>query len=292
MTFLTQVVAPLIFVILWSSAFIAAKFGVAHVEPLTFLASRFAFVTLIFTAMALVMRAPWPRAPRAYVDIAIVGLFLHAFYLSSVFIAIRGGMPSGLVALVSGLQPVLTAIAAGLFLGEPPTPRQWAGCFVGFAGMVLVLSDRISVEGVTLLGIGFSVLALFSISFGTLYQKRNAQQMNLLTGNAIMAAAGGLVTLVGAALFESMKLVWEPAFIGAFLWLSLAVSLGAFSLLMMLIKHGQATKVASLFYLVPPTAAVMAYIAFGEEISLIAGAGILITAGGVAMVVLPQPKRA
>ncbi|MBO6559552.1 MAG: DMT family transporter [Nisaea sp.] len=292
MTFLSQIVAPMIFVILWSSAFIAAKFGVAHVEPFTFLTSRFGFVTVIFAAMALAARAPWPRSPRAYFDIAVVGLFLHAFYLSSVFIAIRGGMPSGLVALVSGLQPVLTAVAAGLFLGEPPSIRQWVGCFVGFAGMVLVLSDRISVEGVTLLGIGFSVLALVSISFGTLYQKRNAAKMNLLTGNAVMAATGCLVTLAGAALFETMQLVWEPAFIGAFLWLSLAVSLGAFSLLMMLIKHGQATKVASLFYLVPPTAAVMAYIAFGEEISVLAGIGILVTAGGVAMVVLPQAKRA
>lgn len=292
MTAWARIVAPMIFVILWSSAFIAAKFGVAHVEPFTFLAARFAFVTAIFTAIALVARAPWPRSKRSWINIAIVGLFLHAFYLSSVFVAIRGGMPSGLVALVSGLQPVLTAIAAGLFLGEPPSARQWAGCFIGFAGMVLVLSDRMSVEGVTLIGIGLSVLALLSISFGTLYQKRNAAEMNLLTGNAIMAATGSVVTLAAAALFESMELVWAPAFIGAFLWLSVAVSLGAFSLLMMLIKHGQATKVASLFYLVPPTAAVMAYIAFGEEISLLAGIGILVTAGGVALVVLPQAKPA
>lgn len=292
MTVLSQIVAPVIFVILWSSAFIAAKFGVAHVEPLTFLASRFGLVTAIFLAIALVARAPWPQTPRAWIDIAVVGLFLHAIYLSSVFIAIRGGMPSGLVALISGVQPVLTAIAAGFFLGEPPSARQWFGCLIGFAGMALVLSDRISVEGVTLVGIAVSALALLSISFGTLYQKRNAAAMNLLTGNTIMAATAGIVTFAGALAFETLELVWEPAFVGAFLWLSLAVSLGAFSLLMMLIKHGQATKVASLFYLVPPTAALMAYIAFGEEISMIAGAGILVTAAGVAMVVLPQASRA
>ncbi|UUX50820.1 DMT family transporter [Nisaea acidiphila] len=292
MSMFFQVVAPMVFVLLWSSAFIAAKFGVAHVEPFTFLGARFALVTAIFTIIALAVKAPWPRSIRSWHNIAVVGLFLHAFYLSSVFVAIHGGMPSGLVALVSGLQPVLTAIAAGLFLGEPPSARQWAGCVTGFAGMVLVLSDQMSIEGVTFIGIGLSVLALLSISFGTLYQKRNAAEMNLLTGNAIMAGTGSLVTLAAAALFESMEIVWAPAFVGAFLWLSIAVSLGAYSLLMLLIKHGQATKVASLFYLVPPTAAVMAYIAFGEEISLLAGLGILVTAGGVALVVLPQRKPA
>ena len=148
-----------------------------------------------------------------------------------------------------------------------------------------------SVDGVSMTGIGLSVLALASISIGTLYQKRYATDMNLITGSAIQCATAFLVTLTGAALFESMVLVFEPAFIGAYLWLSLVVSLGAYSLLMTLIKHGQATKVASLFYLVPPTAAVMAYIAFGEEITLVAGSGIMVTAIGVALVVLPQSRK-
>jgi drug/metabolite transporter (DMT)-like permease len=288
---LVQVASPVIFVVLWSSAFIAAKFGLTHVEPLTFMASRFGLVTAIFVTIALITGARWPKTARGVFDIAVVGFFLHAIYLSSIFIAIHSGMPSALVALVTGLQPVLTAIASGLFLGEPPTRRQWLGCFVGFAGMVLVLSDRMSVDGVSMTGIGLSVLALASISIGTLYQKRYATDMNLITGSAIQCATAFLVTLTGAALFESMVLVFEPAFIGAYLWLSLVVSLGAYSLLMTLIKHGQATKVASLFYLVPPTAAVMAYIAFGEEITLVAGSGIMVTAIGVALVVLPQSRK-
>ncbi|MEQ8332630.1 DMT family transporter [Nisaea sp.] len=285
------VAAPAIFVLLWSSAFIAAKFGLEHVEPLTFMASRFGLVTAIFVAIALITGARWPRSIRGVFDIAVVGFCLHAVYLSSIFIAIHSGMPSALVALITGLQPVLTAVASGLFLGEPPTRRQWLGCFVGFAGMVLVLSDRMSVDGVSLTGLGLSILALVSISVGTLYQKRYATEMNLITGSAIQCATAFLVTLTGAALFESMVLVPAPAFIGAYLWLSLVVSLGAYSLLMTLIKNGQATKVASLFYLVPPTAAVMAYLAFGEEISPVAGIGILVTTIGVALVVFPQRHR-
>lgn len=285
------VAAPAIFVLLWSSAFIAAKFGLEHVEPLTFMASRFGLVTAIFVAIALITGASWPRSIRGVFDIAVVGFCLHAVYLSSIFIAIHSGMPSALVALITGLQPVLTAVASGLFLGEPPTHRQWLGCFVGFAGMVLVLSDRMSVDGVSLTGLGLSILALVSISVGTLYQKRYATEMNLITGSAIQCATAFLVTLTGAALFESMVLVPAPAFIGAYLWLSLVVSLGAYSLLMTLIKNGQATKVASLFYLVPPTAAVMAYLAFGEEISPVAGIGILVTTIGVALVVFPQRHR-
>ena len=287
---MVPVAAPAIFVVLWSSAFIAAKFGLEFVEPLTFMASRFGFVTAIFLAIALITRAPWPKTVRDIINIAVVGLFLYAIYLSSIFSAIHGGMPSALVALITGLQPILIAIASGLFLREPPTYRQWFGCFVGFAGITLVLSDRMSVDGVTMTGFGLSLLALISISIGTLYQKRYAADMNLVTGSAIQCATAFIVTLTGAALFETMVLVPTPAFIGAYLWLSIVVSLGAYSLLMMLIKNGQATKVASLFYLVPPTAAVMAYIAFGEEITLVAGFGILVTAGGVALVVMP-PSR-
>lgn len=287
MSALLRHAAPAVFVVLWSSAFVAAKFGLGHVEPLTFMTSRFALVTALFVLIALLFRAPWPRTRRQAFDIAVVGFLIHAVYLSGVFVAIHRGMPAGLVALICGLQPVLTALAAGVLLGERLSARQWIGCLLGFAGMALVLSDKLSVVGVTPAGIALSVLALLGISAGTLYQKRYATGMNLLSGSAIQGATACLVTFLGALAFESMHLVWAAEFVLAYLWLTLVVSLGAFSLLMAMIKHGQATKVASLFYLVPPTTAVMAFAAFGESMSAIAAAGIVVTAAGVAMVVLP-----
>lgn len=283
--------APPIFVLLWSSAFVGAKFGLPHAEPMTFLAIRFALVTLIFVTVARALSAPWPTSWRQTGHIAVVGALVQGLYLGGVFVAIHRGVPAGLASLIVGLQPILTALLAGRLLGERTSGRQWAGLGLGLAGVAMVLGERMEATPVDPVGLFTCTAALIAISFGTLRQKRFASTMNVATGSAVQNLTAACLTFLGALAFEGMHVDWVPAFTLSLAWLSVVVSIGAFSLLMVMIRLGEAVKVVSLFYMVPPTTAVLAWLAFDERIGPIGAAGIAVTAIGVALVVR-SAKRA
>jgi len=277
------VAMPGVFVLLWSTGFIGAKLGLPYVEPFTFLLIRFAALTVILVAIALAFRAPWPSTWGAVARVSVVGLLVHGVYLGGVFSAIHVGLSAGVAALVVGLQPLLTAVGAGVFLGEKVKPRQWLGLVLGLVGVVLVLGDKLNIDGGGLDGIAFAVAALFGITAGTLYQKRHGDAMDLRSGSAIQYAVAAVPMLVLAWIFESGEVQWSGELVFALVWLVLVLSLGAISLLYILIRRGAASKVASLFYLTPPVVAVLAWILFDETLVPMAMVGMGVVVVGVAL---------
>ena len=278
---------PAVFVLLWSTGFIGAKFGLPFAEPYTFLALRFALLVVILGLAVPALRAPWPSLPLAG-HLAVSGLLVHGVYLAGVFGAIHRGVPSGLTALVVGLQPLLTAVVVGPLLGERVSPRQWLGFLLGLAGVAMVLSTRLaglSFAGFGWDGVTFALAALLGITAGTLYQKHFCTGMDLRSGT-LMQYVAALVVLAPAALaFETQDIRWSWPFVFVLGWLVLVLSLGAIMLLMTLIRLGEAAKVASLFYLVPPVTALLAFLLFDEALSPLALVGMAAAVAGVALVV-------
>lgn len=275
---------PGTFVVLWSTGFIGAKFGLPYAEPFTFLAVRFAILTVLLVGVAFLFRAPWPKTRADVVRIAVAGLLVHGVYLSGVFGAIHYGVSAGVTALIVGAQPLLTAVAAGPFLGERVTRRQWLGFLMGFAGVGLVVGEKVTMASQSGAGIAFSVMGLIGITAGTLYQKRHGGAMDLRTGSAIQFAASGVLVVVLALLFETMDIQWTGDFVFALSWLVVVLSLGAITLLLVLIRRGEASRVASLFYLTPPVTAYMAFLIFDETLNAAALAGFALTLIGVYLV--------
>lgn len=279
-------VMPAVFVLLWSTGFVGAKYGLPYAEPFTFLLWRFALAALLLLVAAQVLRAPWPATRAQFGHIAVAGVLVHAAYLGGVFSAIHLGVSAGEVALIAGLQPVLTAAMAGAVLGERVSARQWAGFVLGFLGVMMVVYSRLAPGGAGGIGYLAAFLALAGITAGTLYQKRFCSHMDLRSGAVIQFCASAVLMAVGAVLTESMVVNWTGEFIFSLAWLVLVLSLGAISLLYLLIRHGEASRVASLFYLVPPVTALMAYSLFGERLDAVAFAGMGLTVVGVALVVV------
>ena len=276
---------PATFVFLWATGFVGAKYGLPYAQPATFLLYRFAFVVALMLPIALVLRAPWPADRSQVVHIAIAGVLLHGGYLGGVFTAIHAGMSAGLSALIVGLQPILTALAAAAFLGERVTARQWLGLALGFGGVALVVAQRLTVGGLPGFSFAMALLALVSITSGTVYQKRFCGAFDLRSGAVIQFVAAGLVLAPFALAFEHEPVRWTGEFVFALAWLVLVLSIGAISLLTLLIRRGAATKVASLFYLVPPVTASIAFFLFGETLGPLALAGFVLAVIGVAVVV-------
>lgn len=274
---------PGVFVVLWSTGFIGAKLGTPYAPPFTFLLLRFIVVGATLLATALLLRAPWPRRDQLG-RIALVGLLLHGAYLGGVFLAISLGVPAGLAALMVSLQPLATALIAGPYLGERIRPRQWLGLLLGLLGVALVVANKLGWHGGSGEGVLAAVVALFGITIGTLYQKRHATGMNLLTGSCVQFAAAGAAMLPLVLIFERQPVAWTGSFVFALLWLSFVLSIGAMTLLHLLIRRGAAAKVASLFYLTPAVTAVLAWLIFGETLSPAAIAGMAVATGGVALV--------
>jgi len=275
--------APLLFVMLWSTGFIGAKLGLPYAEPLTFLTLRFAIVIVLMLAVAVLARAPWPAWGRSWVHIGVAGLLVHGVYLGGVFIAIGQGLPSGITALVVGLQPLVTALSAGALLGEKVRPAQWAGLALGFTGVVLVVAGKVAgVPAGAVAGmLGPAVVALLGITAGTLYQKRFCPSFDLRTGTVIQYLPTLVATAALAAVTETMAVQWTGEFAFALGWLVLVLSVGAVSLLNLLIRRGGAVHVASLFYLTPPVTALVAWLLFGETLTGWALAGMAVAATGV-----------
>jgi drug/metabolite transporter (DMT)-like permease len=280
-----QFAIPLLFVVLWSTGFLGAKFGLPYAEPLTFLSLRYALVIVLMTLIALSMRAPWPRDPWQILHVAITGLLIQATYLGGVFVSIHLGLTAGIAALIVGLQPLLTAAGAGFWLGERVSRSQWAGLVLGFGGVVLVIIGKSLQDATAVLTVGSMLLpafvGLFGITLGTLYQRRYCPSFDLRTGLIIQFVPSLLVTAVLASQMESMQVVWSGEFVFALFWLAVVLSLGAISLLNLLIRSGSAVDVASLFYLTPPTTALLAWLLFGEALTGLAFLGMAAVVFGV-----------
>ena len=282
---------PLFFVVLWSSGFIVAKFGLPYAPPLTFLILRFVGVLLLLVPAVLVLKAPWPTGKMGH--IAVAGLLVQAGYLTGVWCAIKLGMPAGLSALIVGMQPILTAFAAPL-IGEKVRPRQWLGLVFGLGGVALVVAAKIRLAGLSFDAIALCLLALLSITAGTLYQKRYCPHFDLRTGTIIQFAASLAVVVPLALVFEGWTpgfaaVQWTPRFVAALLWSVLGLSIGAIFLLFALIRRSNATQVTSLLYLTPPTTAIMAWLMFDEAFNALGIAGMALAVTGVVFVV-KHPK--
>lgn len=281
---------PAIFVLLWSTGFIVARYAAPHAPPLTFLLWRFGAVIVVLLPVIALTRAPWPRFGRPWVHIAAAGVLLQAVYLGGVWWAIAAGMPAGASALIVGLQPLLTAVLAGA-VGERASLRQWLGLVLGFAGVVLVLSDRLTLQGAGAAAVSMNLLALAGITAGTLYQKRHCGQFDLRTGSVIQFGASFVVLLPFALATESRAVAFAPEFWFALAWSVLVLSLVAMLLLLVMIRRGRATEVVSLLYLTPPTTALFAWWLFGDALGPAAWAGMLVTMAAVALVTHSQARR-
>lgn len=278
---------PLVFVLIWSTGFIVARYGMPHAPPFKFLALRYALSIACFLPWIWLARTRWPQGTMQWRHLAVTGVLMHAGYLGGVWAAVKAGMGSGVSALIVGLQPVLTAIWLSS-VGTRVSRRQWIGLALGLAGLVLVVSRKfgsgVAGDHVNLLNLAPAVLALLSITVGTLYQKRYVTVCDVRTANVVQLGAALLATLP-LVLFESEPMRWNAELAGAMGWSVLVLTLGGSSLLYLLIQRGAATTVTSLFYLVPPCAAVMAWLLFGEPITIVTVVGMALTAFGVSLVV-------
>jgi drug/metabolite transporter (DMT)-like permease len=274
--------APMLFVLLWSTGFIGARYGLPYIEPLTFLAVRMVFVVIVMTAIALIAGARWPRGAEVGHSLA-AGAMVHGLYLGGVFTAISQGVPAGISALIPGLQPILTSTIANRFMGEKVSKLQWAGLVLGLVGVAMVLHDRRMVAEGSVLGWIASFGSLIGITLGTLYQKRFCGGIDWRTGNTVQYAGAAVLFGLGAFAFETRVIHWSGDLVFALVWLVFVLSIAAVALMYWLIRRSAATGFASLFYLVPAVTALFAYGLFGEKLDALSVAGMLVCAGGVVL---------
>jgi drug/metabolite transporter (DMT)-like permease len=280
---LTIAAAPGLFVILWASGFIGAKLGLPYAEPLTFLFLRMFGAVLLLGVVALYVRPKWPDR-NGVLDSCAIGVFMHALYLGGVYISIGNGLPAALSALIVGLQPLLTSTIANRLLGERVVARQWGGLVLGTAGVYLVVQDKATTAGAKPVAWVASIVALLSITFGTIYQKRFGSGIDWRPGMLIQYAAAGILFALGATAFETRIVHWTPEFLFALSWLILVLSIGAIWLLHFLISRAAATRVVSLFYLTPPVTALMAWALFSERLALATLVGMVLCVTAVFLV--------
>jgi drug/metabolite transporter (DMT)-like permease len=274
--------APAIFVVLWSTGFVATKYVLRSAEPLTYLAIRMAVVVAIMAVIVLFAKPRWPdRVGIAHSVVA--GILVHGFYLGGTAVAIALSIPAGLSALIPGLQPILTSTLANRWLGERVTPLQWGGLLLGLAGVTLILHER-PMSGEAGWGWFSSSISLVSITLGTLYQRRYCRDIDWRAGNLVQYVAVMIFFAVGALVFEDRIVHWTGEFILSVVWLAVVLSIGSIGLLYWLIRRQAATSVASLFYLVPAVTALMAFVLFGERLDLVAIAGMIACAAAVFLV--------
>jgi drug/metabolite transporter (DMT)-like permease len=283
---------PLVFVLIWSTGFIVARYGMPHAPPITFLSLRYALSVACFAAWIVLARAAWPVGRRQWAHLCVTGVLMHAGYLGGVWAAVKAGMGAGTVALLVGLQPVLTAIWLSRSHhrdGVKVSLRQWGGLLLGLLGLVLVVWPKLGAGELSAFNLSLAVAALLSITAGTLYQKRFVAPCDVRTANMVQLAAA-LVVSLPIALLERESIVLHPHFVGALVWSVLGLTLGGSSLLYLLIQRGAATQVTSLLYLVPPTTAMMAWVLFDEVLTPLMLAGMALTALGVWLVARTEGK--
>lgn len=282
-------ILPGVFVVFWATGFIAAKLGMPYTGPMTFLALRFIIVLVLLLALALIMRAPWP-AREDWFNIVVAGVFVHAGYLGFVFASVYNGVEAGVSAMMAGLQPVLTAALAGPLLGEIITRRQWSGFALGFAGVALVVYTKLEQGLGTPVGMTFAFLACVSMTAGTLWQKRYGARMDIRTGSIIQFAASLVIVLPLAIWLEDFRHTWAPDLIIAMAWLVVVLSIGTIFVLLIVIRRGAISKISTLFFLVPPTTALMAWVLFNETLGPLSFIGMIMIAIGVLLVTWATQK--
>lgn len=273
---------PVVFVLLWSTGFIGARYSMPHAEPFTFLSLRYALALVILLPILRLFGARWPGR-RAAVHAMIAGSLIHGAYLGGVFLAVRHGLPAGITALVVGLQPVATAVLAARFLSERVTPRHWLGLGLGLLGVCLVVVPRLDGDpAFSWATLTPAFLAMAAISVGTVWQKRFVGGVDLKTGTFLQYVGALVPSLAVAFLFEEMRIEWTGELVFALVWLTLVLSIGAIFLLLFMIREGAVSKVASLMYLTPGVTAVLAYLLFGETLTALQLLGLAIAGIGVA----------
>lgn len=282
---------PLIFVAVSGSGFVGARLGLPHAEPFTFLALRFTVAAAILGAIAVLLRAPWPRTLTEFAHIVAAGLLGIGLFSAAVFYSLALGVPPAVSALIIALHPILVALGAGHWLGERVSPRQWTGLLLGLAGVYLVLRGRLAADPAYLGAALLSALGLLGLVAGNLYQKARCPQMNAFTGSAVQYVGCALTMLPGMASIESGRVDWTDEFLFALFWMTVPVSVGAVTLLQVLIRRGEVSRVASYFYLLPVSAAFTAYLVFGQTIEASAFSGIALAAAGVTLAVLPATRQ-
>ena len=279
---------PFIFVFLWSTGFIAAKYALPFIEPFNLLFIRMLLTIIVFLFLTVMFRAP-ALSPSQVGHQMITGFLVHGAYLGGVFAAIKWGMPAGITAIIVGVQPILTALIGKCCLGTRLYARQWFGLGLGFVGVtcVMLTTQQVHIH-LHWPAMVAAVTALLGISTGTLYQKRFGQGVNLITGSLWQYISVALLMGFMAWSFESRNVVWDKQLLLALGWLVIGLSVTAILLLMYMIREGEAAKVASYFYLVPPVASIEAWLLFNESLSFLAMIAILITVAGVYLVIRPS----
>ena len=281
-------VAPLLFVFIWSTGFIIARYSADYADPLTFLSVRYALAGLVLLIFALLAGARWPTNTTEGIHALVSGVLLHGIYLGGVWWAVRRGLPASLSALLSALQPILTAFLAPMLVKERINPLQWLGIFAGFCGILIVLSPKLLSIDSTRMGdvlwpLAINFIAMISVTAGSLYQKKFIHSGDLRTVTTLQYAGALALTLPIAFLTEPMKIEWNTTMIAVTLWSVLALSIGAIGLLLLLIRRGEVSRSSQLFFLVPPAAAIEAYILFNEQLNLWQILGMGLTVMGVAL---------
>jgi drug/metabolite transporter (DMT)-like permease len=284
---------PWVFVLIWSTGFVVARLGMPHSPPFSFLAVRFALSAACFVVWIVLARAAWPEGRDQWMHLAVTGVLMQVSYLGGVWSAVKAGMGAGTVALLVGLQPVLTALwvtanaprrATGSAGVGRVSARHWLGLVLGFLGLTFVVWPKLGTGEATLASLAMAAVALLGITAGTLYQKRFVAPCDVRTASAVQMLAA-LVVSAPLALLEPGTMDWHPNLIAAMAWSVGVLTLGGSSLLYLLIQRGEATAVTSLLYLVPPCTALMAWALFGESFTALMTFGMALTVVGVAIVV-------
>ena len=270
------------FIFLWASAFVAAKLGLSDAGPFSMLAIRFVIVSFIFASIVILFRAKWPKRNQI-LHIGLVGILLHGFYLGGVFFSITKGTAAGTSSLIVSLHPVLTCILATLIIKEEIKVDKWIGIVLGFIGVLIVVWPRLGGE-LPLIGFVSCIIALIAISFGTIIQKKYLENMDILGGNTVQAVFAAIFFSILLIFFEPFKFNPSKELIISMTWLILLVSLGAISILMLLIRRGEMSSTASLFFLAPPVSAILGYLVFKEELNASGIVGFIVACTGVWLV--------
>jgi len=272
---------PLLFIAMWSSGYVVGKLAVPYAGPFTLLAIRFGLASLVLLVVALAARAPWPASRRQFGHLVVVGLLIQALQFSGLYTALKLGVSAGESALIVGTMPVFTALGAALVFGERLGLKQWLGMAGGVLGVVLVVWHKLGSESAGIGAYAAAAVALAGITLGTLYQKKFCAGMDLRTGGFVQLAVATLVALPLSLGLEGFLVQWTPTMMFASGWLATVNSIGATSLLFIMMRKGEASKVASLFYLIPGVTALMAFGVLGETLSAMTLAGFVATAGAV-----------
>jgi drug/metabolite transporter (DMT)-like permease len=279
----TVAVASALFIFFWASGFIAAKFGLPYAEPFTFLMLRFLVALIVLLPLAILWRVDWPSRPGAVGHVIVAGLLVQTIYLIGVFYAVYLGISTGVIALIVGLQPLITGALAAPVLGEKVTVRQWGGLVLGFAGLGLVVAEKVDLTSGQAWGAAFGVLSLAGITLGTLYQKRFCGDIDIRAAVTIQNGVSCCLIAVLAVSIETMAINWTGEFVFALLWSGIGLSVIAIALYYFLVRRGAAAKVTSLIYLSPPTTALMGWLMFDETFAPVAMLGMAIAVAGVAL---------